>query len=107
MPLVTCPDCGKEVSDRAPGCPNCGAPIASTGASTTGLRPQRWIPGVAAVLSLVIPGAGQMYKGQIGAGFAWLIGTIIGYALLVVPGLIVHVICIVNAASGDPTRAGG
>ena len=29
MPLITCPDCGREVSDRAPTCPQCGAPIAS------------------------------------------------------------------------------
>ena len=28
MPLITCPDCKKEVSDRAPACPHCGAPIA-------------------------------------------------------------------------------
>lgn len=25
---MTCPDCGREVSDRAPSCPGCGAPIA-------------------------------------------------------------------------------
>jgi len=28
MGLINCPDCGKEVSERAPECPNCGAPIA-------------------------------------------------------------------------------
>ena len=27
MPLVPCPDCGKEVSPRAPTCPQCGAPL--------------------------------------------------------------------------------
>lgn len=27
--LVTCPDCGKEISDAAPACPNCGRPSAS------------------------------------------------------------------------------
>ncbi len=26
MPLVTCPDCGKEVSATAPACPECGRP---------------------------------------------------------------------------------
>lgn len=26
MPLVTCPDCGKQMSDAAPSCPNCGRP---------------------------------------------------------------------------------
>jgi predicted RNA-binding Zn-ribbon protein involved in translation (DUF1610 family) len=28
MPLVTCPDCGTEVSDQAPACPKCGRPTA-------------------------------------------------------------------------------
>jgi len=27
MALIECPDCQKEVSDSAPSCPNCGAPI--------------------------------------------------------------------------------
>jgi len=27
MPLVTCPDCGKQVSDQAPACPHCGRPL--------------------------------------------------------------------------------
>ena len=25
--LVTCPECGKKVSDKASSCPNCGCPI--------------------------------------------------------------------------------
>lgn len=29
MSLITCPDCGTEVSDRAPSCLKCGAPIAA------------------------------------------------------------------------------
>lgn len=29
MALINCEDCGREVSDRAPACPNCGAPIAA------------------------------------------------------------------------------
>jgi hypothetical protein len=28
MALVKCEDCGRDVSDRAPACPNCGAPVA-------------------------------------------------------------------------------
>lgn len=27
MALITCPECGKEVSDKATACPNCGYPI--------------------------------------------------------------------------------
>lgn len=29
MALITCPECGREVSDRAITCPNCGCPIAA------------------------------------------------------------------------------
>ncbi len=42
-----------------------------------------------------------MYKGQIGQGLAWLAGTAIGYMAMVVPGIVVHVICIYNAYSGE------
>jgi uncharacterized membrane protein YvbJ len=28
MPLIACPDCSTQVSNRAPTCPKCGAPIA-------------------------------------------------------------------------------
>lgn len=29
MALITCPECGKEISDKAKVCPNCGAPTPS------------------------------------------------------------------------------
>jgi hypothetical protein len=34
MPLIKCPDCLNEVSDRAPSCPKCGAPISSENITT-------------------------------------------------------------------------
>lgn len=58
-------------------------------------------PGVAAVLSLVIPGAGQMYRGQIMEGFICLVFTMIGYALFIIPGVILHIMAICTAY--DPT----
>jgi zinc-ribbon domain len=27
MALIKCEDCGRDISDRAPACPNCGAPV--------------------------------------------------------------------------------
>lgn len=27
MALIKCPECGKEISDRAASCPNCGCPV--------------------------------------------------------------------------------
>ena len=32
MPLITCPDCGNQVSSRAAACPKCGAPVDSNDA---------------------------------------------------------------------------
>ena len=29
MALINCPECGKQVSDTAAACPNCGAPVGS------------------------------------------------------------------------------
>lgn len=61
-----------------------------------------WNPGVAAVLGLVIPGAGQIYKGQIIGGLVLLFATMIGYFLLIFPGVILHILSIITAASGNP-----
>jgi hypothetical protein len=67
--------------------------------------PQRlWSPGVAAVLSFFFPGVGQMYKGQILNGFVWMAFIVIGYVCLIIPGLILHLCCILGAASGDPYK---
>ena len=32
MPLITCPECQKQVSDKAAACPQCGAPITGVAA---------------------------------------------------------------------------
>lgn len=39
MALIKCPECGKEISDKAASCPNCGFPIAQ--GSTTQEPPQK------------------------------------------------------------------
>ncbi len=56
-------------------------------------------PGVAALLSLVLPGAGQIAKGQVMNGLAWLCFVVLGYMMLIVPGLILHFCCIIGASS--------
>lgn len=60
--------------------------------------------GVAALLSLIIPGAGQMYKGEVGMGLVLLIITPISYLMLFVPGIIVHLIVIFDAARSKPIQ---
>jgi hypothetical protein len=65
-----------------------------------------WSPGLAAALSLVVPGAGQMYKGQVRGGLLWLGAVVVGYMTFIVPGLVLHAICVYSATQGDPMRAG-
>ncbi|MFM8496906.1 MAG: hypothetical protein ACKOEM_15520, partial [Planctomycetia bacterium] len=67
---------------------------------------QRWSPGLAAVLSFFVPGLGQLYKGQILNAIAWFFFVLLGYAALVVPGLLLHLLCIIGAASGNPWTEG-
>jgi TM2 domain-containing membrane protein YozV len=55
-------------------------------------------PALAAALSLVIPGAGQLYAGRPGAAVVWFISVMVGY-FLIIPGLVLHALCIVSAAA--------
>lgn len=45
-----------------------------------------------------------MYKGHVVRGLVWLAVVSIGYASIIVPGLLLHVICILMAAGGDPYK---
>jgi hypothetical protein len=44
MALVTCPDCGREVSDAAPACPQCGRPTAVAMAAPAAAPSKTWSP---------------------------------------------------------------
>ncbi len=59
-----------------------------------------WSRPVAGFLSFVLPGLGQCYKGHILSGLVWFCCVGMGYAALVVPGLVLHLLCIAAAASG-------
>jgi TM2 domain-containing membrane protein YozV len=127
MSIIYCAECEGKVTNKLDSCPHCGNPLSAGGekALTTLsvvpvrkenlgdktiiikqeiLVPQRiWSPGVAAVLSFLIPGLGQIYKGQIFNGLVWFGIVILGYCF-VLPGIILHLCCIFGAASGDPTK---
>jgi TM2 domain-containing membrane protein YozV len=60
---------------------------------------------VAAVLSLLIPGAGQMYKGRISLGLLWLVLTLFAYITLLLPGVLLHFLCVFQAAGMEPRHA--
>jgi len=54
-------------------------------------------PGLAAVFSLFIPGAGQLYAGRVVSAILWFLVVTAGYALIL-PGLVLHLFCIISAA---------
>ena len=98
--LKSCSECGHKISTKAMSCPSCGNVIREPAQVAVA----RWSPGVAAVLSFFLPGFGQLYKGQLFGGLAWFVLTALGYVLFVIPGLILHLFCIIGAASGDPYK---
>lgn len=85
------------------------SPQASHGGNTVVINqpPVRlWSPGLAAVLSFFMPGLGQLYKGQFFNAVAWFFIVMLGYAALIVPGLILHFFCVLGALSGNPWTEG-
>src|SRR5260221_9986151 len=76
MALIQCADCGGSLSSRAVVCPNCGAPQ-HTGAAALAAQPpvagvyavqQGKNASVAAGLSFLWCGFGQIYNGQVTKG---------------------------------------
>jgi TM2 domain-containing membrane protein YozV len=56
-------------------------------------------PAAAAVLSLIVPGAGQLYAGRPISAVSWFTLVTLGYMLLIVPGVLLHILCIASAAA--------
>jgi TM2 domain-containing membrane protein YozV len=54
---------------------------------------------VAATLSLLVPGAGQLYAGRPLSGLVWFVVVTLGYLMLIVPGVLLHIVCVASAAS--------
>ncbi|MBV8758016.1 MAG: hypothetical protein JO257_12090 [Deltaproteobacteria bacterium] len=54
---------------------------------------------VAGVLSLIVPGAGQLYAGHPLSAVLWFVVVSLGYLLLIVPGVVLHALCIAQATS--------
>lgn len=54
-------------------------------------------PATAAFLTFLVPGWGQMRRGKVKVGLIWLLLVVAGYFLFVIPGLILHGICILDA----------
>jgi hypothetical protein len=128
---VPCPLCGEEIIETAVKCRHCNefldgrpreqpqyqaqpqqaivmqaAPVNVNVQQVTnvGHGGKRWSPVVAMLLSLLIPGLGQLYKGQAVNGIIWFFAAGVGYVAFILPGLIIHLCCIVGAGTGDPYR---
>jgi|GEM_PF-2500043 len=54
--------------------------------------------GVALLFSIFWPGMGQIYQARVFAGLFFMFLTPIGYLFLILPGMILHVICLIDAA---------
>jgi TM2 domain-containing membrane protein YozV len=83
-----CPECGAGLPDElAEKCPLCGALTAKKEKS----------PGIAAILSFIFAGSGQIYNGDMVKGILVLLGTLIGALIFLVPGVIVWIYGIYDA----------
>ena len=54
-------------------------------------------PGIAAVLSVVIPGLGQLYAGRLLPAALWFLGTALAYSAVLLPGFLIHAFCVWSA----------
>ena len=54
-------------------------------------------PGIAAVLSVLLPGLGQAYAGRLLAGAVWFLATSFFYWAVLLPGFIAHAVCVWSA----------
>ncbi len=57
-------------------------------------------PGVAGVLSVLVPGLGQVYNGRLLPGALWFLATSFGYWAILVPGFLIHALCVLCAYDG-------
>ena len=103
-----CPFCRESIKIDARRCRHCGEALdpvlrASEEAARSGIvrRDPSFSPGVARVLSFFLPGLGHIYRGKLLSGFLWMIVTPLGYLCFILPGLILHLLCIIFSGKVD------
>ncbi len=109
MTAISCPRCGGEATE-AGWCDACQRRVAPAARyrvekRSSSRKPRRWqvrrkyLHATAALMSLVIPGAGQVYKGRAAVGVSWFVIVAACYVLVGAPALLVHLMCVVSAGS--------
>ncbi len=85
-PQAFCPHCGKQVDPAAEICPHCGVRIKQPPE-----QPDHKSPGLAAVLSFLFTGLGQIYNGQVGKGISFIVfGIVLAFTVLFLIGFILY-----------------
>ena len=107
MSTRICPNCGAEIPSDASFCPKCGisladttstqSPSVGTGQPVVQPQVQRKDPILAAILSLILAGLGQIYVGATRRGIIYLIITIVLYVIFFPAGLIFAIYTIYDA----------
>ena len=109
MMQIRCPRCGAVPVGNG-WCEACQrrvmpAPVTRFEQRSTGRGPRRWLVkrrylhATAALMSLVVPGAGQVYKGRVVAGVLWFLVVVASYLAVGAPAMMVHLMCVVTAGS--------
>ncbi len=68
MAMIECPECGKEISDKAQSCIGCGAPVGEAPAEATPEVPEKVVTTQA---------TGKMYKGAQAVGVVVILAGIV------------------------------
>ncbi|MDO9045408.1 MAG: zinc-ribbon domain-containing protein [Methanobacteriaceae archaeon] len=78
-----CSNCGAEIDKKAEICPKCGVRLmGNSQGQNLPVGPKN--AGLAAVLSFLVVGLGQIYNGQVGKGLLLLVGALISGVLMLV-----------------------
>jgi TM2 domain-containing membrane protein YozV len=97
-----CPECGKPVEGNKNFCSDCGAVLSNAGSvmqrGPAAVQEEK-SPNVALLCSFFIPGLGQVYDGNTARGIGIFIGTILGFFVFFIPGLVVWIYGMYDARS--------
>ncbi|MCB5280099.1 MAG: zinc ribbon domain-containing protein [Candidatus Cloacimonetes bacterium] len=85
-----CSKCGKEVYDGITYCPFCGDKLKFSSNNNTASQHEQTLyavsdrnEGIALILSLLIPGVGQMYVGKIARGIAFILSGLLIFVSMI------------------------